>query len=454
MEDNVKKLINVVLGYVDILIGLQWGDEGKGKIVDWLVYKYKYDIVARFQGGPNAGHTLWCDAVTKIVLHTLPSGILNSFVKNFIGPGVVVCPTIFLKEIQNVSKILNLTQDQTRERIFVSKQAFLIHPYHKYLDVAIEKFKDKDSQGTTGRGIGPSYAGVKDRTNFRFGDFLAVPDFFNTARYIKFENSMRKVLEFYVQNYSYEMPDQEKMDKDLQDYKESLVELVNYVTFVDGFWLLNQILDGKKVLAEGAQGTMLDNNFGCYNNVTSSNTIAGGAPVGLGVPMKYFRKTIGVIKWYTTKVGGGEFPSEIFDSEIQALMQRAGGEVGATTGRPRRVGWLDIPQLRYALRINDVDELIITKVDINPLDTVEVVSSYVVNGKHTRDFPFDISEIEKTISDNLNITWRYEAGVPIIRTGLGLYLNYIKNQISDLDVKITHVSVGPGRDDLEEVVDL
>ncbi len=435
-------------GYVDIYLGLQWGDEGKGKIVDY--FAKDYDIVARFQGGPNAGHTLWYKQ-QKLILHNLPSGILHDRVKNFIGPGCVVNPVTLLAEIRTAAELLGVFAYEMQFRIFISHNTFIIHPLHQFLDKAIECSKGNNSVGTTGKGIGPAYADIKDRIAFRFGDFELTKDFFSSPAYVAFVESVTKELEFYADEYGYSVPEITNINQVELEFKNAIRELLKCTTFVDTFWLEAKLRDGQNVLAEGAQGTMLDNNFGCYPMVTSSNTVAGTAPVGLGVPMKYFRKTVGIAKWYTTKVGSGEFPSEIKDEEIQALLQEAGQEVGATTGRKRRCGWFDIPQIRYALQINGVDELIITKVDINPLQEVEIVNMYKVNGEGIKTFPFSIDQIEAVSSFGLNMKWSLEEGVPLLETDLRLYLGYINDQVKNLGVTISHISYGPNRDDVIEV---
>lgn len=443
-----RKKSDVIQGWIDIVLGLQWGDEGKGKIVDYLAKNYH--IVARFQGGPNAGHTLWHKG-KKLVLHNLPSGILHDHVWNFIGPGCIVNPTTLLEEIKQVSEILGLSKEQLKDRIFISKNAFIIHPLHQHLDKAIECSKGTGNVGTTGKGIGPAYAAIKDRINFRFGDVLLNEKFFKSEKYTGFEDRVINQLAFYNEKYGYELIVGPKLYDQSLLFEHHMEELKQYVTFVDIFWLQNQLDQGKDVLAEGAQGTMLDNNFGCYPMVTSSNTIAGAAPIGLGVPMKYFNKTIGVAKWYTTKVGGGSFPSEIKDEHIQTLLQEAGQEVGATTGRKRRCGWLDIPQLLYALRINDVDELIVTKVDINPLHSVEIASCYCLEEQKIDSFPFDISEIHHVAFHHLDMKWKLpEDGSSILDTDLRLYLDYIRMRIhgNGLGTQITMVSHGPNRDDI------
>ncbi len=435
------------MGMVDVILGLQWGDEGKGKIVDY--YAKNYDIVARFQGGPNAGHTLWYNE-QKLVLHNLPSGILHEHEWNFIGPGCVVDPTTLLSEIKNACELLG-TNLSIKNRIFVSKHAFVIHPLHKYLDKAIEHSKGNASVGTTGKGIGTTYSDIKDRIAFRFGDVIQNNNFFISSQYINFVNMIEEELKFYSDVYDYVLPTGDEKKKLIDQFKHDILDLSIYVNFVDTFWLQNQLDEGKDVLAEGAQGTMLDNNFGCYPMVTSSNTIASAAPVGLGIPMKYFRKTIGVAKWYTTKVGGGSFPSEIKNEHIQSLLQEAGQEFGATTGRKRRCGWLDIPQLLYALRINDVTELIITKVDINPLDMIQIASCYCLEDQKIDSFPFDISEIDHVALHHLNMKWKLpEDGSSILDTDLRLYLEYIRTRIegNGLKTQITMVSHGPNRHDI------
>lgn len=433
--------MNSTTGFFDICLGLQWGDEGKGKIVDYLAKDY--NIVARFQGGPNAGHTLWYEN-EKIILHNLPSGILHRHVKNFIGPGCVVKPVTLLEEITLVTKTLGLSQSAMKQRIYVSEQAFVIHPMYEWLDKAIECSKGSSGVGTTGKGIGPTYAAIKNRVALRFADVMK-KDFFSSQENWDFIEHCNNELSFYRDTYGYVLPTPDEITETLTNFQTSIKQLEAYVNFVDCFWLKNKLELHEKVLAEGAQGTMLDNNFGCYPMVTSSNTIAGAAPVGLGVSMKYFRKTIGVFKWYTTKVGSGLFPSRIMDEEIENLLQEAGGEIGATTGRKRMCGWLDLVQMNYAIRINDVDELIMTKVDINPLKEIQVIEKYDVHyfGK-TTTFPVDLSTIREAMPGTLKQSWNFDKQNPLA-LGLGLYVAHIESQTR---VKITHMSYGPNREDI------
>jgi adenylosuccinate synthase len=435
-------------GNTDVLLGLQWGDEGKGKIVDYLAKDY--DIVARWQGGPNAGHTLWLNNDTKIVLHNLPSGIRHEHVQNFIGPGCVVNPITLLIEIKEVMKELKLTKTKVRERIMLSELATIIHPYHRYLDGAIEKSKGAQGVGTTGRGIGPAYSDTKDRVAIRFYDFLNNSNFLSSGEYASFKSKADKKLEFYSHTYDYKMPSDEQIQEDEKIFQKSLVELQQYVSFVGTGWLKNQLNQGKNVLAEGAQGVMLDNTYGCYPMVTSSNTLAGSAPIGLGIPIKYFRKTIGVAKWYTTKVGGGDFPCRIKNTAIEKILQEAGGEVGATTGRSRMCGWFDIPQINYAIEMNDVTELIITKADINPLDEVHIVTGYVVSGEVTDRFPIDTSKIQDVRLEKTS-TWKHDKNQDITQGKFSFFLNSLRIHIKNRDCLIKLVSSGKLRDEVSEL---
>ncbi len=426
-------------GKVDICVGLQWGDEGKGKIVDYLAKDYQ--IVGRSQGGPNAGHTLWYEG-QRLILHNLPSGILHQDVLNFIGPGCVIDPLSLINEIKDAAQVLGERTGDLKERIFLSKHAFLITPFHRYLDKAIEVSKGATSVGTTGRGIGPAYMDVKSRLGVRIGD----PE----KPWNQIYEFYMKLLHFYSTKYGYVMPEVQKIIEDFENFKEATQSLNNYVNFVDQFWLQNNLDAGMNVLAEGAQGTMLDNNFGCYPMVTSSNTIASAVPLGLGIPMKYIGKIYGVIKWYTTKVGEGIFPSEIEDKDIQNLLQEAGGEIGATTGRARKCGWLDMPQIIHAIRLNDVNELIITKVDINPLKKISVVEDYFSDDEIINVFSFKQESFQKQLR-NFNADWSSYQGSEVLKSNFGFYLNYIENAVQRLGVKVSYISHGPGRDDITKL---
>ena len=329
---------------VDVLLGLQWGDEGKGKIVD--VLSKKYDIIARFQGGPNAGHTLEFDGI-KHVLHTIPSGIFNAGVTNLIGNGVVIDPIIFKKEIESIEK-LNI---ETSE-LLISKKAHLILPTHKMLDKASEIAKGKNKIGSTLKGIGPTYMDKTGRNGLRVGDI-------NSENFEDKYNKLKEKHTTLLKFYSFE----ESIDELEKEWFESIETIRKFKLIDSEEFLHNQLNANKSVLAEGAQGSLLDIDFGSYPFVTSSNTIAAGACTGLGVAPNKIGEVFGIFKAYCTRVGSGPFPTELFDS-IGEEIQRVGNEFGATTGRSRRCGWLDIPALKYAIKINGVTQLMMMKADV------------------------------------------------------------------------------------------
>lgn len=325
---------------VDVLLGLQWGDEGKGKIVDVLTPKY--DIIARFQGGPNAGHTLEFDGI-KHVLHTIPSGIFRKGILNIIGNGVVIDPVIFQKEIKALAKF-NLP---IKESLLISNKAHLILPSHRLLDAASEQAKGKSKIGSTLKGIGPTYMDKTGRNGLRVGDIFS-PNFKE-----KYENLVNKHKEILKHHEGFEYNIEE-----LEPAFFEGIELLKTLTTIDSEHFINNALkEGKTVLAEGAQGTLLDIDFGSYPFVTSSNTITAGTCTGLGVAPSTIGNVIGIFKAYCTRVGSGPFPTELHD-EIGEKIRKEGGEFGATTGRPRRCGWIDIPALKYAIMINGATELI------------------------------------------------------------------------------------------------
>ena len=328
----------------DVLLGLQWGDEGKGKIVDVLTSQY--DIIARFQGGPNAGHTLEFDGI-KHVLHTIPSGIFHNGVVNIIGNGVVIDPIIFDNEIKSISKL-----NVKISKLLISKKAHLILPTHKLLDAASEKAKGKEKIGSTLKGIGPTYMDKTGRNGLRIGD-LTDKDF--KDKYNRLKNKHLKLLDFY--DFEYEL---EKLEN---EWFSCLNTLLNF-QHIDSEHYLNKCLkEKKKILAEGAQGTLLDIDFGSYPFVTSSNTITAGACTGLGITPNKINDVYGIFKAYCTRVGSGPFPTELFD-ETGERIAKIGNEFGATTGRPRRCGWIDIPALKYAININGVTKLMMMKADV------------------------------------------------------------------------------------------
>ncbi len=414
---------------VDVLLGLQWGDEGKGKIVDVLTPQY--DIIARFQGGPNAGHTLEFEGI-KHVLHTIPSGIFRKDVINLVGNGVVIDPVIFQKELEKLAPF-NL---DIKSRLLISKKAHLILPTHRLLDAASETAKGKNKIGSTLKGIGPTYMDKTGRNGLRVGDIF-------TAQFKeKYDTLVEKhvgILKHY-EGFEYNL---EELEGPWMEGIETLREL----TAVDSEHYLNHALkSGKKVLAEGAQGTMLDIDFGTYPFVTSSNTVTAGTCTGLGVAPTKIGRVIGIFKAYCTRVGSGPFPTELEDATGEAI-RAEGREFGATTGRPRRCGWIDLPQMKYAIMVNGVTELSMMKADVLSIfDTIQVCTHYLIDGNKVEDFPFDV--------DGANLTPVYEEleGWNCDLTQLDDYSkapqalkNYVTYLEEKLEVPITVVSVGPDR---------
>ncbi|MDR2037072.1 MAG: adenylosuccinate synthase [Bacteroidales bacterium] len=357
---------------LDVLLGLQWGDEGKGKVVDFLTPHY--DVIARFQGGPNAGHSLEFNGI-KHVLHTIPSGIFHPEKINIIGNGVVIDPIIFKKEIDGLkNRKVNLNN------LYISRKAHLILPTHRLLDAASEASKGKSKIGSTLKGIGPTYMDKTGRNGLRVGDIFT-SDF--KARYQTLLNKHLNLLKQY--DYPVEYAKEEK------EWFEA-IDLLRSFTVVDSEYVVNQyLLDKKTILAEGAQGTMLDIDFGSYPFVTSSNTVCAGACTGLGVAPARIGKVFGIVKAYCTRVGSGPFPTELLD-ETGELLRRKGNEFGSTTGRPRRCGWLDLPALKYSIMINGVTNLIMTKADVlSGFDSIKVCTHYQIDGKVTDQVPFDVN---------------------------------------------------------------
>lgn len=361
---------------IDLLLGLQWGDEGKGKIVDVLTSKY--DIVARFQGGPNAGHTLEFDQ-KKHVLHTIPSGIFHENSMNIVGNGVVIDPVIFKAELDKL-----IPHDNSIiSKLKISRKAHLILPTHALLDKASELQKGKSKIGSTLKGIGPTYMDKTGRNGLRVGDLE-----FDTWK-DKFNALSKKHLEL-IGNYQVEL------DFDIEKLNTTFFEAVEFmrrIEFIDSENYLHKAIDdNKKILAEGAQGSLLDIDFGTYPFVTSSNTTAAGACTGLGIAPNQIKNVIGIFKAYTTRVGSGPFPTELFDMDGETLA-RVGNEFGATTGRPRRCGWLDLVALKYAIRINGVTELNMMKADVlSGFDKLKVCTHYNYKGESIEHLPFDINE--------------------------------------------------------------
>jgi adenylosuccinate synthase len=413
---------------VDVLLGLQWGDEGKGKVVDVLTPRY--DVVARFQGGPNAGHTLEFDG-HKYVLRSIPSGVFQNGSLNIIGNGVVLDPVLFMQE----AKELERSGIDLRKVLKISRKAHLIMPTHRLLDAAGEKAKGKAKIGTTGKGIGPTYTDKISRNGLRLGDTEL--DF--EERYKRARDRHAEMLKAAEADLS-QLPELEK----------TWFEAVGYLkTFdiVDSEHLINRMLrDNKKVLCEGAQGTMLDVDFGSYPFVTSSNTVAAGACTGLGVAPRNIGDVFGIFKAYCTRVGAGPFPTELHD-ETGARIRDLGHEYGAVTGRERRCGWIDLVALRYAIMINGVTKLIMMKSDVlDDFATIKACTAYRINGKLTEEMPYDLDavDIEPVYEDlpgwqTQMTAFRSETEFP------EEFRNYIKFLETKLEVPIAIVSIGPDR---------
>jgi len=416
---------------VDVLLGLQWGDEGKGKIVDVLAPQYQ--VVARFQGGPNAGHTLEFDGI-KHVLHQIPSGIFRSDIQNVIGNGVVLDPIVFRREIEGLQKY-NL---DLKANLFISKKASLILPTHSLLDAAYEKSKGDDKIGSTLRGIGPTYQDKVARLGLRVGDTVA-SDF--KAKYQKLVDAHKAILDFYEFDY------REKLAVAEEKFFAA-VEFMKEFQLVDSEYLINESLaDEKSVLAEGAQGSLLDIDFGSYPFVTSSTTMTAGACTGLGVSPHAIGEVYGIFKAYCTRVGSGPFPTELLD-EMGEKMRKEGNEFGSTTGRPRRCGWLDLPALKYAIMLNGVTQLVMMKVDVlNIFDTIRVCTHYRhANGTTTDHLPYDLctEKVEPVYRDFRG--WEQSLdGITAfdhMPAALTAYVDFLEKE---LKLPITFVSTGPDR---------
>lgn len=415
---------------VDLLLGLQWGDEGKGKIVDVLTENY--DIIARFQGGPNAGHTLEFDGI-KHVLHTIPSGIFHKNAVNVVGNGVVIDPVIFQKELDALKKF-NL---DIKSKLFISRKAHLILPTHRLLDAASEASKGKAKIGSTLKGIGPTYMDKTGRNGMRIGD-LELSDW--KEKYRSLANKHEAMISFYNVDIQYNLAELEA------DFFKAITEL-KALTFIDSEEYLYQAQkEGKKILAEGAQGSLLDIDFGTYPFVTSSNTTAAGACTGLGVAPNQIGEVKGIFKAYTTRVGSGPFPTELFDEDGET-MGRVGNEFGATTGRPRRCGWLDLVALKYAVRINGVTELMMMKGDVlSGFEKLKVCTAYNYKGEKIEHFPYNI-EAENVTPIYIEMNgWKEDLTKMTSADQLPKSLNdYIDFLEKELEVPIKIVSVGPDR---------
>ena len=415
---------------IDLILGLQWGDEGKGKIVDVLTSNY--DIIARFQGGPNAGHTLEFDGI-KHVLHTIPSGIFHDGKLNIIGNGVVIDPVIFKEEIEKL-KELNV---DLKEKLIISRKAHLILPTHRLIDQASELSKGKKKIGSTLKGIGPTYMDKTGRNGLRVGDLEM--EGWNE----KFDNLISKHLNL-INNFNVEI------DFDIEELKKEFLSSIDYMNelkFIDSEnYFHDSIEKGRKILAEGAQGSLLDIDFGTYPYVTSSNTTSAGACTGLGVPPNRIGYVFGIFKAYTTRVGSGPFPTELFD-EVGERMAKVGNEFGATTGRPRRCGWLDLVSLKHSINVNGVTELIMMKGDVlSGIEKIKICTGYKYQGNFVNHLPFSLSdsslepvyvELDGWNEDICKIT-DYKS-LPL---NFKNYIDYLEDK---LNLKIKIISVGPDR---------
>ena len=412
---------------VDVLLGLQWGDEGKGKIVDVLTPQY--DIIARFQGGPNAGHTLEFEGI-KHVLHTIPSGIFRDNVVNVIGNGVVVDPVILLKEIKQLEE-LNV---DVQSKLLISKKAHLILPTHKLLDQASEISKGKHKIGSTLKGIGPTYMDKTGRNGLRIGDIKS-PNFQDKYQKLKEKH-------FNLLKNTNLLKDLESIEN---EFLESLEYLKKFEHIDSEHYLNNAYKNGKNILAEGAQGSLLDIDFGTYPFVTSSNTITAGTCTGLGIAPNKIKKVVGIFKAYCTRVGSGPFPSEL-DNEVGEKIRKLGHEFGATTGRERRCGWIDLPALKYAIMINGVTELSMMKADVlDSFKEIYVCTHYVQQGEQIDYFPFELNENTKPVFKKVS-GWEKDITKCKKEEDFPLELsNYIKYLEEELEIPISIVSVGPNR---------
>ncbi|MCX6325206.1 MAG: adenylosuccinate synthase [Bacteroidia bacterium] len=414
---------------IDILLGLQWGDEGKGKIVDAL--SPVYDIIARFQGGPNAGHSLEFNNV-KHVLHLIPSGIFHPEKLNIIGNGVVIDPSVFKKEIEELGPSVS----ELSKRLIISTRANLILPSHRILDAAYEAHKGKSKIGSTLKGIGPAYTDKTSRNGLRVGDILR-------KDFIEIYNDHVKSHLTILKSYDFEF--------DLKEYEKGWfegIEMLKNFRMVNTEYLVNELAGkGKRILAEGAQGTMLDVDFGSYPFVTSSNTISAGACTGLGISPKLTGEIFGIFKAYCTRVGSGPFPTELND-ETGTTLRNIGREFGSTTGRPRRCGWLDLPALKYSIMINGITKLFMTKADVmSGFKTVKICTSYKVEGKECLEIPFSTDSVIEPVYTDMQ---GWEEDISRLREfnelpeALKKYIGFIEKQTN---IPVTMVSVGPDREE-------
>jgi adenylosuccinate synthase len=421
---------------VDVILGLQWGDEGKGKIVD--VFTPHYDIIARFQGGPNAGHTIEFDG-KKFVLHTIPSGIFHRSTLNLIGNGVIIDPFIFIREIDKLAE----AGIHAEENLLISNRAHLILPTHRMLDAVSESLKGQAKIGSTLKGIGPTYTDKFARNGLRVGN-LNEKDFMERYR------ALKEIHLHTLGSYSADLDSFLLDGLSFETYEEKWFEAIGQMKgfrMVEGEQFLNKSLDeAKSVMAEGAQGTLLDVDFGSYPFVTSSNTIAAGVCSGLGISPHRIGRIYGIFKAYCTRVGSGPFPTELMD-ETGTILRRNGNEFGSTTGRPRRCGWLDLPALKYAIMLNGVDTLVMMKADVlNTFEKIKVCSQYKKGGQVRDEFPFELSEdtlepVYKELS-GWNLPLNNIESFDALPDPLSEYIRFIEKETG---IPVDMVSIGPDR---------
>ena len=416
---------------VDVILGLQWGDEGKGKIVDF--FAPQYDVVARFQGGPNAGHTLYVND-KKVVLHQIPSGIFHQHTINLIGGGVVLDPVTLKKECDTVASF----GIDVKKNLYISARTNIIIPTHRALDKASEVSKGAEKIGSTLKGIGPAYMDKTGRNAIRMGDLL---DKSFITNYIKLRLKHQRLLDSFHFN------------EDISEWEDEFFESVEFLRSLNvvnaEYFINDKIVDGKKILAEGAQGSMLDIDFGTFPYVTSSNTITAGVCTGLGVAPQKIKEVMGVTKAYCTRVGSGPFPTELFDGTGDEL-RKIGSEFGATTGRPRRCGWIDLVALQYACMINGVTQVVMTKADVlDSFEELKMCTSYIVNGQESKQIPFQMSRVKIEpnyqafkgwSSDTTSFKNMSELPVTMIE-----YVNFINKYVG---APVKYVSNGPGRNQI------
>jgi adenylosuccinate synthase len=413
---------------VDVILGLQWGDEGKGKIVDF--FAPDYDVVARFQGGPNAGHTLYVND-KKIVLHQIPSGIFHQHTINLIGGGVVLDPVTLKKECDTVASF----GIDVKKNLYISARTNIIIPTHRALDKASEVSKGAEKIGSTLKGIGPAYMDKTGRNAIRMGDLL---DKSFITNYIKLRLKHQRLLD----NFHF--------NEDISEWEDEFFESVEFLKSLNvvnaEYFINDKITEGKKILAEGAQGSMLDIDFGTFPYVTSSNTITAGVCTGLGVAPQKIKEVMGVTKAYCTRVGSGPFPTELSDETGEEL-RKIGSEFGATTGRPRRCGWIDLVALQYACMINGVTQVVMTKADVlDSFKELQMCTSYIVNGEESRQVPFQMSRVKIEPKYQVFKGWDTDTSALKSRAELPAtmidYINFINTHIG---APVRYVSNGPGR---------